>query len=56
MALIQSEIIGDHADLIKEADAHFMIALSINPCRTASFMSNDFQPEGPIGPVLVSGN
>lgn len=42
MALIQSEIIAINADLIKEADAHFMIALStIMP--HASFISTDFQ-------------
>ena len=42
MALIQSEIIAINTDLIKEADAHFMIALStIIP--HVSFISNDFQ-------------
>ncbi|MDD5428749.1 MAG: TolC family protein [Candidatus Omnitrophica bacterium] len=42
MALIQSEIIAINADLIKEADAHFMIALStILP--HVSFESSDFQ-------------
>ena len=46
MALIQSEIIAINADLIKEADAHFMIALStILP--HVSFISNDFQQQLP---------
>ena len=54
MALIQSEIIAINADLIKEADAHFMIALSII-LPHASFMSNDFQQKVPSGQYLVSG-
>lgn len=46
MALIQSEIIAINADLIKEADAHFLVALSeILP--HASFISEDYQETKP---------
>jgi len=46
MALIQSELIAINVDLIKEADAHFLIALSeILP--HVSFVSTDLQEETP---------
>lgn len=46
MALVQSELIAINADLIKEADAHFLVALSeILP--HVSFVSTDMQEETP---------
>ena len=42
MALLQSEVIAINTDLIKQADAHFMEALSII-LPHASFISEDFQ-------------
>ena len=42
MALIQSEVIAINKDIIKEADAHFMIALS-TVLPHASFISQDYQ-------------
>ena len=54
MALIQSEIIAINKDLIKEADAHFMIALStILP--HASFISTDFQEKSVSQGSVASG-
>ena len=53
MALIQSEILAINTDLIKEADAHFMIALStILP--HVSFISNDFQQTVPPNSYLTT--
>lgn len=46
MAIIQSEIIAINTDLIKEADAHFLIALS-TMLPHVSFVSVDFQEETP---------
>ncbi len=46
MARIQSEIIAINMDLVKEADAHFMIALS-TLLPHLSFVSTDFQEAAP---------
>ena len=54
MALAQSEVIAINADLIKEADAHFMTALStIVP--HASFVSKDFQQDTSINDGAING-
>ena len=54
MALLQSEIIAINVDLIKQADAHFMEALSII-LPHASFISEDFQQAKQSGDASSSG-
>ena len=53
MALIQSEVIAINKDLIKEADAHFMIALSTILPHVA-FISQDYQ-EKPLKQGMAIG-